>query len=292
MDLNRREMLAVLGSMSLTAFAPARPPDSDPQPPPGSKYARRVLSLQPVGYWRLQEKKGTVAYDSSPHRRHGVYHGQPAFHVSGPVRGEFAVAFDGNGTFVEIPSHADLSVTTHKRGMTVESWMRPDRLTFPGEPGKQYLHWLGKGEKNREEWAFRFYSHASTDRPNRLSAYLFNPSGREGAGAYFQDAKFWRPEGESQPWVHVVACFDPGTKDNPRAGVTLYIDGKRTQGPPARGTLYSSYDLVPGAGDAPLRLGTREKHAFLRGRLAEVAIYPRVLTEAEVRENHALAVRD
>jgi hypothetical protein len=40
---------------------------------------------------------------------------------------------------------------------------------------------------------------------------------------------------------------------------------------------------------APLRLGTRDRQSFLNGRLAEVAIYPRVLTAEEVRENHMIA---
>jgi hypothetical protein len=289
--MNRRALLAVLGSLSLAAFAPAGPQDPDP-PLNGSKYARRVLSLKPVGYWRLQEKSGTVAHDSSPHQRHGTYHGHPGFEKPGPMRGDHAVDFDGKKTYVEVPSHADFSVPTSKYGMTVEAWMQPDRLDFPGETDQHYVHWLGKGEKDREEWAFRFYSHTSPDRPNRLSAYIFNPPPGEGAGAFFQDTKFWHPKGESQPWVHVVACYDPGTKNDPKAGVSLYVNGKLRQGPPAKATLYSSFDIVPRAGDAPLRLGTRDLQSFLHGRLAEVAIYSRVLTAEEVRENYTIASRE
>ncbi len=291
--MHRRELLALFGSLGLAAVSRAGAWERDRHNPNvKSKYARRVLSLKPVGYWRLQEEGGTVAHDSSPHQRHGVYHGHPGFRKSGPIHGEHAVEFDGKRTYVEIPSHADFSVRTHAKGMSVEAWMRPDRLVFPGEPKKEYLHWLGKGEKDHEEWAFRFYSRASADRPNRLSAYIFNAAGREGAGAYFQDSKFWRKDEECQPWVHVVACYDPGTKDDPKAGVSIYINGKLRQGPPAKGTLYRSYEIVPRAGNAPVRLGTRELQAFFHGRIAEVAIYPRVLTAEEVRENHATATKD
>jgi hypothetical protein len=292
-NINRRELLAVFGSLSLTALVRSETQDSEtPHPGKGTKYAERVLSLKPVGFWRLQEKSGTVAHDSSPHQRHGVYHGHPGFQPPGPMRTDRSVEFDGKRTYVEIPSHADFSVRTHKHGMTVEAWMQPDRLVFPGEPKKEYLHWLGKGEPEREEWAFRFYSQTSSDRPNRLSAYIFNPSGSEGAGAYFQDASFWRGAKECQPWVHVVACYDPGTREDPKEGVSIYINGKLKQGPPAKGTLYRTYDIVPQAGDAPVRLGTRELKAFFHGRLAEVAIYPRVLTAEEIRENHAIASKE
>jgi hypothetical protein len=118
MEISRREMLAVLGSASLAVLVRASP--NGPEDAPGkSKYAERVLSLKPVGYWRLQEKEGKVAHDSSPHKCHGAYHGHPAYHQPGPAAGEFAVGFDGKKTYVEIPSHADFSVPTHKHGMTV-----------------------------------------------------------------------------------------------------------------------------------------------------------------------------
>lgn len=292
--IHRRHLLCLLGAalglVGLTAVAQTKGKDPE-KPPPASKYAERVLSLKPVGYWRLQEQEGTVARDSSPHKRHGEYHGHPDFQKAGPMSDDHAVDFDGKETYVEIPSHADFSVPTHRHGMTVEAWMEPDRLKFPGETKEPYVHWLGKGEKDQFEWALRFYSHAATERPNRLSGYIFNAAGGEGAGAYFQDAKFWDRDGESQPWVHVVACYPPGTKDDPKAGVSLYINGKLKQGPPAKGTLYSSFDIAPRAGDAPLRLGTRDLNSFFHGRLAEVAIYPRVLTAEEVQENYALATK-
>ena len=40
-------------------------------------------------------------------------------------------------------------------------------------------------------------------------AYLFNPQGGLGAGAYFQDTP---TAGE---WMHVVACFDSGDATRP-----------------------------------------------------------------------------
>ena len=52
------------------------------------------------------------------------------------------------------------------------------------------------------------------------------------------------------------------------------------------GALYSSFDITPQVGTAPLRLGTRSFGSFLIGGLDEVAIYPRVLTAAEVADRY------
>ena len=43
-------------------------------------------------------------------------------------------------------------------------------------------------------------------------------------------------------------------------------------------------------GTAPLRLGTRDLASFLVGGLDEVAIYPRVLTAAEIMDNYQTAI--
>ena len=46
------------------------------------------------------------------------------------------------------------------------------------------------------------------------------------------------------------------------------------------------WKIKPAHGDAPLRLGTRDLKSFLTGAIDEVAVYPRVLTAKEVRENY------
>ncbi len=96
--------------------------------------------------------------------------------------------------------------------------------------------------------------------------------------------------------MHIVAVYEPGDKDcptDPPAGVHIWRDGVHRQGPPLSGTLYKSFGIVPAHGTLPLRLGTRDAAtsgaamlSYLTGGLDEVAIYPRVLTEPEIRENY------
>jgi hypothetical protein len=139
------------------------------------------------------------------------------------------------------------------------------------------------------EWGFRFYSQDSPTRPNRISAYIWNPVGGEGAGAYFQDVL------TPGQWIHVVAVYEPGDKDTlPPAGVHIYRDGVPRLGPSpsSPGTLYKTFGIVPAHGKLPVRLGTLDAAtsggavvSYLTGGLDEVAIYPRVLTSDEIQQN-------
>ena len=204
-----------------------------------------------------------------------------------------AVGFKGprSRDYVEVrdPASEAFSQPTSGLGLTVEVWMRPDILTFRGETSERYIHWLGKCGRGQCEWGLRFYSQDSPSRPNRISAYIWNPEGKEGAGAHFEDTL---TPGE---WMHVVAVYEPGDQDTePPAGVHIYRDGVHRLGPgDSPGTLYRGFGIVPVHGTMPVRFGTRDAAksgiaapSYLTGGLDEVAIYPRVLTPDEILENY------
>jgi hypothetical protein len=276
----RRQFLIAAGAAGLAALDGTTPLCAAAV----SNYAKTVLAKKPVAFWRLGEDKGPNALDSTGNGHQGAYKGAPALRQKGAIQGDTdtAVQLDGKHSYIEVPSHKDFSQPTSGKGLTVEVWVRPDVLEFEGETSDPYVHWLGKGEPRRYEWALRFYSRTSKDRPNRISAYLFNPQGGLGAGAYFQDKL------TAGSWVHVVACFDPGNADTKRAGVHIYKNGTHRLGPPSPGALYNNprWKIKPVSGNAPLRLGTRDLKSFLSGAIDEVAIYPRVLAAKEVRENY------
>jgi hypothetical protein len=262
-------------------------------------YRAAILAKQPVAYWRLGEASGDTAVDETGNGHDGKYVQNPTLGQPGAINGDpdTAVQFTGNN-YVEIldPPSAVLSQMTSTTGLTVEAWMRPDALSFPGEsspdsPQNPYVHWLGKGMPQQNEWGFRFYSaDPSQDpkaRPNRISAYIWNPAGGEGAGAYVQGVV------AIGVWIHVVACYEPGDKNTcPPAGVQIYLDGAKQKGPPDIGSLYCNpcFAVLPAHNTAPLRLGTRDGKSFLIGALDEVAIYPRVLRADEILANYKLGI--
>jgi len=264
-------------------------------------YSSAVLAKGPVGYWRLGDAAGPTAVDLSGSGHDGAYFGNPTFGQPGAIAGavDTAVGFNGSSSrdYVEIAEPADgsqvFSQPTSGVGLSVEAWMRPDVLTFPGETPERYIHWLGKcvSESGQCEWGFRFYSQDSPARPNRISAYIWNPDGGEGAGAYFQDQLI------VGAWMHIVAVYEPGDMNtDPPAGVHIYKNGVHRLGPPSPGTLYRSYQIMPANGALPLRLGTRDAAmvgsasvSYLTGGLDEVAIYPRMLSADEILENYTIA---
>lgn len=254
----------------------------------GTSYAATVLSRGPVGYWRLGQASGTIFADASGSERHGVAHGTVRLAGAGALRSDDdrSVTLDGRRSYIEVPSDPAFSQPTSGQGLSVEVWLRPDSLSLGGTGRQPYIHWLGKGGPGRYEWALRLYDRR-TKTPNRISAYLFSPSGGLGAGAFFQDRLV---AGE---WIHVVACFEPGSADSPgRPGVRLYKNGELRQGPSSSGARYRStaWHVVSAPGTAPVRFGTRDLQGFLVGGLDEIAIYPRVLQPEEVKEHYRIGV--
>ena len=265
----------------------AAPPAARPQVQ--DQYQQLVLAAGPVAYWRLGEAAAaSIAVDETGNQHDGTFHGKPKFGEPAALRGSRngAVGFDGN-TYLEIPDHPAFSQPTSGQGLSVELWLRPDRLDFPGDRGNSYIHWLGKGEAGRQEWGFRFYNSSDPERPNRISAYLWNLDGGLGAGAYFQDLL---PVGQ---WIYIVACFPPGDANTrPTPGVQIYKNAALRNGPPNSGTLYADpkWKIMPQRGTAPVRLGKRDGNGMLIGALDEVAIYSRVLTSDEIQLHYAVGL--
>ncbi len=279
--LTRREMLAIAAASGFAGLAGGVAHSATTNQNPASEaYRLLILAARPAGYWRLGERSGVAAADEAKNHHDAWYMKQPKLGDPGAISGDpnSSVTLNGN-SYVEIPDSPAFSQPTSGAGLTVEVWMRPDRLDFADTAAVKYIHWLGKGEERRYEWGFRFYTRGDAERPNRISAYIWNPGGDLGAGAYFQDRLV------AGRWMHIVACYEPGDPSR-RSGVRIYKDGILREGPPSKGTLYSNpphWNIVPQRGTAPVRLGTRDGKGFFVGGLDEAAIYPRVLSPEEIR---------
>jgi hypothetical protein len=208
-----------------------------------------------------------------------------------PQRGDVYLKLNGRDAYVEIPSTTDYDVGTTGE-LTIAVWMRPDALDFARvEQGKDYIHWLGKGEKSGpdgdQEWTFRMYNYDDPvdkqTRANRISFYVFNPAGGLGVGSFVQVPV---KQGE---WIQLVSVVD-------RHRTHFYKDGEFIRCDTYRGTAQggceihykdpptNSVQLViePKAGHAPVRLGTKDCHSFLEGGLSRVRIWNRTLTAPEI----------
>ena len=240
-----------------------------------SVYSNYVLSLRPVGYWRLGETNAPTAFDWSGLQNNGIYRGSPAFGQPGAIRNDAntAIGLDGR-SYVEIPSRSDFSIGPS--GLTVQAWLRPDVLNFPCAPARNTSTGLVKATPGPSSGDFAF-----TRKTRAAPTESPRTSGMPKAAK--EPVLISRNRSSRATWINVVAVYQPPGNN---AGVAIYRNGVLKNGPPKPPTLYRSYGVTPRPGGAPVRLGCRDLTSFLRGGLDEVAIYPRCLTAAEILKNY------
>jgi hypothetical protein len=185
--------------------------------------------------------------------------------------------FSGEREYAEIPSAPSLSFGP--RGFTVSAWLKPDVLEFNHTEGSGYVYWMGKGDRQEQEWAMRIYSFTNREtppRPNRISFYLFNLDGGLGQGSYTQE-----PVRPGQ-WIHVVAVASDGETSIYRDGE--YVRCDEYDGPRSHGCQAHPERIHPMRGAVPLRFGTRDFRSFFQGGLCQIRIWNRALDSAEIRK--------
>ncbi len=239
-----------------------------------SLYDAAILADNPVLYLRLSAPGNQdTELDRSGRGNHGTYFPLTAnFAKTQLPNGEAATVFDGVNQYLEVPSAPNLSV---KPGgaLTIEAWIRPDTLNFSHDESDGYVHWAGKGESGQHEYVLRMYSRQNTaGRPNRISGYAFNPQGGLGSGAYFQDAV------TAGQWMHIAVVISTRTRPGT---IRIYKNGLLRQTTPL-----DQFHVVPRAGNAPLRIGTRDFGSFFKGAIGKVAVYAHPLTEAQLRNHY------
>lgn len=264
-------------------------PAPSPTPSPSTGYDSVVLGDGPVMYLALSNAGGTET-DKTGNGHNGTYKGGTPSIASMP-NGDKATVFNGSSNYVSVPSHAALSIPTTKK-LTWEGWIRPDTLNFANASGDEYVDWMGKCEDYSPtcEWEARIYSQNTPERrPNRFSAYAFNPGAGLGSGADWQPSSGQIAAGQ---WYHVVAQYDltttPSVCSSSRPGmITIWVNGVKWSMADHMDTgCMSQYDVTPKAGSSPLNIGTMAMDTWFKGAIGKVAVYNRLLTQAEITEHY------
>ncbi|MGH8399188.1 MAG: LamG domain-containing protein [Gammaproteobacteria bacterium] len=238
-------------------------------------YDRQVLTFNPVMFLTLGNLASGTYHDLSGNRNVGTFMpmaGRPG--IARLPNGSLGAQFDGSGQYVQIRSVPSLSITD-TGCLTVEAWVRPAVLQFPHEEGSGYAYILGKGEPGRQEYALRMYSFRNSevpDRPNRISAYVFNSAGGEGSGSYFQD-----PIVLGQ-WIMVTFVVDDiPSPSYPDGSIAIYKNNR------LRGCVsLDQFHVIPERGNSPLRIATRNLDSYFEGAVGDVAVYDSALSSAQV----------
>lgn len=225
----------------------------------------------------------------------GTYAGGTPVLVSLP-NSDQAADFNGSTEYLTVASNASFSIPT-TGNLTWEAWIRPDVLQFPHDDGSSgYVDWMGKCDSYGPtcEWEARMYDTTTKEtpnRPNRLSAYVFNPSAGLGSAAD------WQPDPsvvQAGNWYHVVGEYTTKTQpsDCPSApsfpgSIDIWVNGVQWSQSNHNPTgCMSQYSVVPTAHGSTVDIGTMAKDSWFQGAVGKVAIYGYLLTAAQIANHY------
>lgn len=276
------QSLAVLPS-------PPYPNTTDDTNEISTTYDATILADSPVALWGMCASNPNE-YDLTGNGNTGTY--IPSIPRTAALpNGDDAAELDGSSQYLTVPSNEAFSIPTTGY-LTWEAWIKPSVADFSIASRGGYVSWLGKCANYSPtcEWEGRMYS-ASSNRPNRLSAYAFNLTAGRGSGAY------WQPNPgviQVDHWYHVVGQFTTHTTTPANSNTTqtpgeidIWVNGiKWNQARHGQTGLMSQYNIVPQAADSPLNIGSKAQDNFFKGAIGKVAIYDYLLSDARVKAHY------
>jgi len=222
-------------------------------------YDRQVISDGASSYWPLDEPSGTVFYDNAGFNdmdaTAGVTRG-----ASGPVSGETGSTFDGasDGT------SATRTAVPGPNVFTLSAWVKTTSTTGGKIAG------FGDAQTGTSS---NYDRHLYLDNTGRVWFGVYN-----GTTSTLQSTN---PINDGQ-WHQVVATLGPG-------GMALYVDGQQvgSRSDVTQGQAYNGYWRI--GGDQLNGWPSQPSSNFLAGSIADVAIFPTVLTGATIANEYTVA---
>jgi len=211
-------------------------------------YASTVLADTPAAYWRLGEAAGPSATDITNNGSTGTYPSGCTFAQAGAIVGDPSTGIGfGYGCSVDLRTYAALEPAT---GVSVEAWILPNGINQRGglilmSPNQGYSNGYGLGFSGT----------------GQIQMYV-NPTGSATAAATSVSVPV-------SAWSHVVGTWDGST-------VKVYVNGQleATQSAPGTSIAYGSASTHGQIGQV--------NGYYYGGTMADVAVYPRALTAAQI----------
>ncbi|MCY4673068.1 MAG: M6 family metalloprotease domain-containing protein, partial [Bacteroidetes bacterium] len=176
--------------------------------------------------------------------------------------GNSALFMDSEDAYGEIPSHASLNMT---ETMTIEAWVRPERLNFGGSEMATIL----------DKDSFSLHVQKSRVGPLEGNSFVLSV-----VDALNQTSRWSTPSGsvEFDVWQHIAVVLDLGNIATP---VRFLINGQR-ESIAVRGNLSST---LKGHTSKPARIGNRgDRTAAFEGTIDELRIWNTARTDAEIKD--------
>jgi hypothetical protein len=238
-------------------------------------YVDEVMADAPLGYWRLGESSGNVAYDSTTNGRNGTYTNSPTLaqtHDGVWGTNDKAVQFNGTNQYVSIPAFTG---TTSVTDFTVEAWVK---VIAHNALNRNYiLDFRGNGAAATNSFAMLVDNVAGVTEVHHVIQYA--------AGVYTEyDVPISSAVGN---WTHHVVTRSGST-------LTAYVNGV------AIANTFTGASVAPKADvlqlDNAKRIGTwaaapANGNYWLNGLVDEVAVYNTALSAARVQAHYNAALK-
>lgn len=206
-----------------------------------------------VGFWRFEETTGTTANDSSGNGFNGTWTGNVTS-VTGTAaalgaNSTRAYSFDGTNAYVSVPHSPTLTITGD---FTAAIWI------YKNAEASDWVRLVGKGDGNTRTFGVWEENGSGT----RILFQQYNGSG-VAVLSYYSTGTI-----PLTTWTH-VACRMSGNN------ATIFINGASSGTATRTGT--------PGSDTNPLTIGYAPGlHTFFNGRIDDVRLYNRALSDAEI----------
>lgn len=239
--------------------------------PVSDSYRDTIVAQKPLAYWRLGESSGTTAVDEMGNFD-GTYEGSPTLGAAGAIDGDSdtAVTFDGSDDVVDF----DRNPIIIDRSRSISLWFKSTSTA-----ADNYLWDMGwEREDDPDDPGSDAWYVTLEDNVIALRASSGNRIWNEPSGVDLNDGN----------WHHIVVTHDGAIPD--QRGAHCWIDG-------VKATINSESTMAPlSTLDNFMAIGSsvpwenRGRQAFFTGSIDEVALFDRVLSEDEIKTQHAMGV--
>jgi len=203
-----------------------------------------------MGYWTFEEGTGTTTADASGNNLTGTLLNGPLW-VPGKT-GQYALDFDGSNDRVDVGNPMLLQLTGP---MTLTAWAWPDSVSDSGriitKGGASGSRGWSLNAENTGTWAFQVAVNSTTLTSLQVAGVPLNT------------------------WTHVAGVYDPSAAGGP--SMKLYTNGLLAA------TLTTGVPAAQYNSGVNVSIGARaDGTTRWNGRLDEVRVYNRALTQAEI----------
>ncbi len=265
--LTKTKVSGTAPSIAANREAPAAVPKQAPDATQ-SHFVHQISEFQPIGYWRLNESRGTTAADSSGNKRNGIYRsavklGYPDFDAirfSGFASDEWPALFNAEeNSFVSLPP---LYLTSANVTFTI--WIYPTTAKQAGATGlifcRDGLGTVAGLQYDRDHLGYNWN--------NELKTYQWNSG-------------LTLPANE---WSLVALAVTS-------SGATIYLDNAKGQTSANFKNPQSQYSL-PFGGETRIGNDSYGNSRTFKGRLCEAAIFGQALAAEQISTLYQAALAD